>query len=329
VGLWSELTGRARYLFRRHQFNEELDDEILFHMEARAAELERSGLSPGEAHFQARREFGNIGRSKETTRRELGAAAFEGILQDLSYGARQLRGSPVFAITAILSLALGIGANTAIFQLLNAVRLRSLPVHDPQQLMEVKILGNARFGTHNSWDSLTYPLWEQIRDHQESFSGVFAWSFSDLSLGQGESARSVRIAWASGSAFPTLGVRAARGRLLDADDDRKGCAPVAVLGYGFWQRQFGGEDSAIGSSVVLSDRYELAEVPFPVVGVSDPGFSGLEVGRPYDVALPFCARERLYRSDDVDASLGNRSLFWVGVIGRLKTASQSTKLRGN
>jgi hypothetical protein len=143
-------------------------------MEARAAELEVTGLSPAEARLQARREFGNIGRSKETTRRLIGAAAFEGILQDLSYGVRQLKGSPGFAITAILSLALGIGANTAIFQLLNAVRLRSLPVHDPKQLVEVKIAGNQQFGTHDNWDSLTYPLWEQIRDHQESFSGAFA-----------------------------------------------------------------------------------------------------------------------------------------------------------
>ncbi len=328
MGLWSELAGRARYLFRRRQFNQELDDEILFHMENRAAELERSGLDPAEARFQARREFGNIGRSKETTRRAFGAAAFEAMLRDLGYGARQLRRSPGFALTAILSLALGIGANTGIFQLLNAVRLRSLPVRNPQQLMEVKIAGDARFGTHNSWDSLTYPLWEQMRDHQESFSGVFAWSFGDLSFGPGESTHNVRIAWVSGDAFSTLGVRAAKGRLLDSDDDRKGCAPSAVLGYGFWQRQFGGEDSAIGSSVVLSDRYELAEVPFSVLGVADPQFLGLEVGRPFDIALPFCAKERLYRSDDAEASLGNRSLFWIGVIGRLKngvTANQAAK----
>ncbi len=239
MGLWSELAGRARYLLQRRRFNEELDDEILFHMEARSAELEVTGLSPAEARLQARREFGNIGRSKETTRRLIGAAAFEGILQDLSYGVRQLKASPGFAITAILSLALGIGANTAIFQLLNAVRLRSLPIHDPQQLVEVKIAGNQQFGTHDNWDSLTYPLWEQIRDHQELFSGAFAWSFDDLSFGRGESARKVRVAWASGGAFPTLGVRAVKGRLLDAGDDHKGCPAAAVLGYGFWQRQFG------------------------------------------------------------------------------------------
>jgi putative ABC transport system permease protein len=328
MGLWSELAGRARYLFQRRRFNQELDDEIRFHVETRATELEQSGLNPAEARFQARREFGNMGRSKETARRMFGAAAAEAILQDLGYGVRQLTGRPGFAITAILSLALGIGANTAIFQLLNAVRLRSLPVRNPQELVEVKIGGDARFGTHNSWDSLTYPLWEQIRDHQESFTGVFAWSFGDLSLGRGEAAHSVRIAWVSGSAFPTLGVHPASGRLLDISDDRESCAPVAVLGHGFWQRQFGAEDSALGSSVVLSDRYEVAEVPFSIVGVTQPEFLGLEIGRPFDLALPFCARERLYRAGDTDSSLRNRSLFWIGVIGRLKdgiTAKQAAK----
>jgi len=195
-------------------------------------------------------------------------------------------------------------------------------------LMEVIIAGNPQFGTHDNWDSLTYPLWEQIRDHQESFSAVFAWSLSDLSFGRGEPARSVRIAWVSGGAFPTLGVRAARGRLVDAGDDRRSCPAIAVLGYGFWQRQFGGEDSAVGSSAVPADRYELAEAPFSIVGVTPPEFLGLEVGRPFDLALPFCAKERLHRSDDADSSLRNRSLFWVGVIGRRKdgvTAKQAAK----
>jgi putative ABC transport system permease protein len=327
MGLWSELAGRARCLLQRRRFEEELDDEIVFHMESRAAELERSGLGAAEALLQARREFGNIGSSKESTRRILGAAALEAILQDLRYGMRQLRGSPGFAATAILSLALGIGANTAIFQLLNAVRLRSLPVRDPQQLAEIKIAGNPQFGLHNSWDSLTYPLWEQIRDHQESFSGVFAWSFDNVSFGQGESARVVRVAWVSGSAFPALGVGAVRGRLLDADDDRKGCTPVAALGYGFWQRQFGGEDSVIGSRVLLADPWELDPVPFSVVGITDPQFLGLEVGRPFDIALPFCAKERLSRADG-DSSLRNKGLFWVGVLGRLKsgvTAKQAAR----
>ncbi|HEY1756497.1 MAG TPA: ABC transporter permease [Bryobacteraceae bacterium] len=325
--LWSELAGRARYLFQRRRFNQELDDEIQFHIETRAAELEQSGLKRVEARFQARREFGKIGQSKETTRRMFGAATLDGILQDLSYGARQLKRSPGFAITAILSLALGIGANTAIFQLLNAVRLRSLPVRDPQQLMEVKIAGDARFGTHNSWDSLTYPLWEQIRDHQESFSGVFAWSFGDLSFGEGDSARTVRIAWVSGAAFPTLGVRAEKGRLIQAGDDRKNCPAIAVLGYGFWQRQYGGEDSAVGSSLALADPYQPTAASFSVVGVTEPAFAGLEVGRPFDLALPFCAKQRLFRADGED-SLTNRSLFWVGVIGRLKngvTANQAAR----
>ncbi len=141
-------------------------------IETRTAELQRSGLDASDALQQARREFGNIGRSKEATRSEWGVTSIsEAVAQDLRYGFRQLRRSPGFATTAILSLALGIGANTAIFELLNALRLRSLPVRDPQQLVEVRVVGSTQMGMHNAWGVLTYPLWEQIRDHEESFAG--------------------------------------------------------------------------------------------------------------------------------------------------------------
>lgn len=316
MGFWAEWTQRLRYFLHRRRFDEELDNEILYHLERRTAELEQSGLDAEEARLKARREFGNVRRAKESTRALVGISALESPLQDVRYGVRQLRRSPGFAVTAILSLALGIGANTAIFQLLNAVRLRSLPVREPNQLVEVKLLGDQQFGTHDYWDAMTYPLWEQVRDQQDSFSGVFAWSFEDLSFGSGESSHPVRIAWVSGDAFTTLGVHAAKGRLFEAADDRSGCAPTAVLGYGFWQRQFGGQESAL-SSVALSDPYALSPVPFQVVGVAEPGFQGLEVGRPFDLALPFCAKARL-TPNGADAALGSRSLFWLGVIGRLK-----------
>jgi predicted permease len=306
MGLWE----RARYLFNRDKFDQEMDDEVLAHIETRTAELQRSGLAPEEALRQARLEFGNVSRSKEATRRVWGVTTIEGIAQDLRYGFRQLRRSPGFAATAILSLALGIGANTAIFQLLNAVRLRSLPVRDPQQLVEVRVLGNTNMGVHNEWGSLTYPLWEQIRDHQESFSGVFAWSFDNFSLGQAVDHRTARVFWVSGNAFPTLDIHPIRGRLLTPTDDTPGCANTAVVSYGFWQRQFGGLESALGS------RIELNELPFTVVGVTAPDFSGINVGRAFDVALPMCAVGHF--STRSTGSLTQKNLFWLGVIGRLK-----------
>jgi putative ABC transport system permease protein len=164
------------------------------------------------------------------------------IIQDFRYSSRALRRSPVFTSVAVLSLALGIGANSAIFQLLNAVRLRSLPVTNPQELAEVRIAGgNGGYGSQNGINSeLTNALWEQIRQSQDAFSGIFAWGNSDISIGEGGSARRARALWASGDLFSVLGITPARGRLLTAADDRRGCgAPNAVISYGFWQNHFG------------------------------------------------------------------------------------------
>jgi hypothetical protein len=147
------------------------------------------------------------------------------IIQDIRYSSRALRRSLVFTSVAVLSLALGIGANTAIFQLLNAVRLRSLPVANPQVLAEVRIAGgNGGYGSQNGINSeLTNALWEQIRQSQEAFSGIFAWGNSEISIGEGGSARRARVLWASGDLFSVLGVKPARGRFLTAADDHRGC----------------------------------------------------------------------------------------------------------
>jgi predicted permease len=306
MSLWE----RARYLFDRNKFDRELDEEVLAHIEARTAALQRDGLAAGDALRQARLEFGNVSRSKEATRRVWGLATFEGIAQDLRYGFRQLRSSPGFAATAVLSLALGIGANTAIFQLLDAVRLRSLPIRDPQQLAGVYVVGNTNMGVHNAWGSLTYPLWEQIRDHQESFSHAFAWSFDTFPLGQEADRRTARIFWTSGDAFPALDVHAMRGRLFTPADDLPGCANTAVISFGFWQRQFGGQESAVGS------RIQLNETAFTVVGITPPEFIGINVGKGFDVALPMCAVEHFPGRST--GSLKQKNLFWLGVIGRLK-----------
>src|SRR5262245_9463330 len=212
----------------------------------------------------------------------------ENILQDLRYAIRALYGSPGVTWVAILSLALGIGANTAIFQLLNAVRLRSLPVANPQELAEVRIAGENRgYGSSNMVNSeLTYALWEQIRQSQEAFSGMFAWGNGDFSVGDGRDSRRARGLWVSGDFFSTLGVRPLQGRLFTTADDRRGCGnPGAVISYEFWWSYFGGANSAIGGPLRIQDRL------LTVIGVTPPEFFGLEVGQGFDVALPLCARE--------------------------------------
>src|ERR1700722_18270238 len=139
---------------------------------------------------------------------------------NLKYGFRQLRLNRGFALTAIFSLTLGIGANAAVFQLLNAIRLRALPVRDPSGLIEVKIADGARnFGLHEDWYSITYPLWEQMQQRAEGFTGLFAWSMEQSPIGSGVVVRSVRNLLITSQAFDTLGLRPERGRLLAASDE--------------------------------------------------------------------------------------------------------------
>ncbi len=242
------------------------------------------------------------------------SAFFEAGWRDLRYGARLLRLNPGFAVVAILSLALGVGANTAIFQLLDAVRIRTLPVSNPQELAEVRIAdtgGGGRTGQFSGRrPSLTNPLWEQLRDHQQAFSDLFAWSGAQFNLTSGGEARYANGLWVSGGFFDTLRVPAIIGRVLTPADDRRGCAaPAAVISYGFWQREFAGSPSAIGRSLTLDGH------AYDIVGITPASFFGVEVGRTFDVAVPLCA-EPLTRGDR--SVLDKQDVWFLAVMGRLK-----------
>jgi putative ABC transport system permease protein len=233
--------------------------------------------------------------------------------RDLRYGARLLRLNPGFAIVAILSLALGVGANTAIFQLLDAVRLRTLPVKEPDRLVEIRIADtpHGRTGAFmGRRPMLTNPLWEQIRDQQQSFSRVFAYGGDSFNLTTGGEARSAIGLWTSGDFFSTLGVPALLGRVLTPDDDRRGCAaPPAVISYGFWQREYGGRADALGRTIMLDGH------AYPIVGVTPASFFGMEVGRTFDVAVPLCA-EPLSRG--ARSALDKPDVWFLAAFGRLK-----------
>jgi len=302
--MWRRLTR----FFRRRRRSEELASEIDSYIEHEfAANLER-GMGQEESRAAAIRKFGNRTAYREVTYEMNTVQIVDSIWRNLVYGARQLRRSPGFTATAILSLALGIGANTAVFQLLNAVRLRNLPVRNPQELVQIKVEGGNRgFGSSPGNYEVTNPLWEQIRKRQEAFSGVFAWGATFFDLGEGVSARPIQVLYASGGMFPTLGVSAVRGRLFGEEDDRTGCAagPV-VISHAMWQSDFGGQDSAIGARIVLNRK------PMQVIGVAPAEFFGLEVGRGFDVALPNCARGAFGRI------LEMRHVWTLNVMGRLK-----------
>ena len=305
--VFRRLIHRVTALLRWNQKEADLDEEIRFHLAEEAQERTADGLSADEARVSALRDFGNVVLTRETTREAWGWSSAERLIQDVRYGTRSLKGAPVVSAVAILSLALGIGANTAIFSVLDTLLLRSLPVEAPAQL----VLLRDESGHRKAW---TNPIWEQVRDRVERldvFAGAFAVSNTRFNLAsQGES-EFVDGLWASGKMFDVLGVRAVLGRTFADEDDRPGGGPngpVAVISYAFWQRRFGGAADVIGRSLTVE------RVPFTIVGVAPPQFFGVEVGRTFDVAMPV-GTATLIRGTGV---LEQRSSWWLRIVMRLE-----------
>ena len=231
------------------------------------------------------------------------------LIQDLRYALKTLRNAPAFAAVAILSLALGIGANTAIFSLIDSVMLKTLPVAHPEQLLQVR--------TPLYHDSFTNPIWEQLREHQDVFSGIFAYSLNRYNLSTGGEARYVTGSRVSGQYFETLGVNAVLGRTLTAADDKRGCAGTAVLSYDFWQRAFGGKADILGQPLSLDGH------SFSIVGVTQPGFSGVEVGNAVDVSVPICTEAIVLPENN---SLDKRGDWWLQIVGRPKLGISASQI---
>src|SRR5256886_12450990 len=235
------------------------------------------------------------------------------MLSDLRYGMRILRKNPTFALVAILALALGTGANAAIFQLVNALRLRAVAVGKPNELVSsgTGLHGKGRVGRGRGGRSIfTEPLWQEIRSQQQAFSSLIAWGNGGWDLSGGGEAVLAKGFYVSGGFFDALGVHPQIGRLFTEQDDQKGCgSPGVVLSHGFWQARLGGQAGVIGQTIMLDRR------PFPVIGVTPRGFFGVEVGRTFDVALPLCAEALLQGQQ---AGTGQRAVWWLDIMGRLK-----------
>ena len=301
--LMGEIWRRLRFRLGGARFEDDLAEEMRLHVELRAAEKRAAGMSEGEARASAQRAFGNATLERERSREAWGWRWLDSLGQDVRYGLRALRANPGFAAAAVLSLALGIGANTAIFSIVNAVMLRTLPVEDPRKLVQIQ-QGEVRY--------LTNPIWEQVRDHQTAFSGTLAFSESRFDLADGGESHFAQGLWVNGDYFRVLGVAALRGRVFTAEDDRHGggsAGPVAVISYGFWKRNFGGDANVVGKTVRLN-RHK-----FEIVGVTPPWFTGLDVDRPFDVAIPLGC-EPILHSDR--SWLNARSAWWLQILGRIR-----------
>jgi putative ABC transport system permease protein len=229
-------------------------------------------------------------------------------MHDVRLAIRSLRSTPVVSLVAVLSLALGIGANTAIFSLVNSLLLRTLPVADPGQLVVVNDAGVTSPGIQ-SW---TFAIWDNIRQRSTPFDGAFAWSSQRFNLAKAGEQQPVDGMYVTGAYFATLGVPALIGRTITEVDDVRGGGkdgPVAVISYAFWRRQFGAAANAIGQSLVVE------RVPFTIVGVTPPEFAGSEIGRAFDIAVPL-GTEPLIRGQE--SNVDRRSSWWLTVMLRLK-----------
>jgi putative ABC transport system permease protein len=234
------------------------------------------------------------------------------LLKDLRYGLRLLRGNPGFTAVAVLSLALGIGANVAIFQLLDAVRLRTLPVKEPQKLAMLQL------ADRTGWRGCQKALIRPSRIRSGSASATARWRSTEywpgrttiFNLAPGGEVRMARGLFVSGDFFRVLGVQPLQGRVFTAADDRKGCGlPGAVIGYTFWQRELGGDAAAIGRKLTLNGQ------TVEVIGVTPADFSGVEVGWSYDLAVPICSQAALWSEGNW---LNEGVTWWLTVMGRLK-----------
>jgi predicted permease len=234
------------------------------------------------------------------------------VWHDVRYGLRALLKSPAFTVVTLVSLALGIGANTAIFQLIEAIHMRSLPVRAPEELVQINIRDwDWAKGTFTNWHAeLTNPMWEELRDRQEGFSGLAVFGDGSFNLAAGGEAHRANGYFVNGDFFNVLGVAPMLGRVFSSADDVRGCpGGIAVVSYGFWQRELGGDPGVIGHQLSLDGR------PAQVIGVTPPSFFGPEVGKTFDLAVPLCSDWQVFSGI---ARLDMRTGWWLSALGRLR-----------
>jgi predicted permease len=285
------------------------EEEAAAHLEELAAEYSRRGLSEAEARAAARREFGNITAIRESHRKQRALPWLDALTQDLRYALRQIASKPGFAAAAILTLGLGIGANTAIFRVLDAVALRLLPVRNPEQLVVMDARQNGLSG-EITFPTISYPLFREIAARQTALSGIFV--SRDLEPGESEADKAVHARLVSGTYFTVLGTSALIGRTLLPEDDETS-APVAVVSYGYWRRVFGGDPDALGRAIRVNGS------PVTIVGVAPRGFFGESVGEAPDVWIPIGAAPLVWPKESAFRSwLTEKGSASLRPMGRLK-----------
>lgn len=312
----------------------ELEKEIQHHLRMAEAERMERGATQEDAQAGARREFGNVGLVKELARDAWGWRWMEDLYEDLRFGARTLRKSPGFAATAILTLALGIGANAVIFSFISAALLRAIPVRDAKQLVLLRWrartqpnAGGGQFGDcESNWGngvtsseqtmtsdcSFSVPFFREIQKRTDGFSSFAAFSatFPIVLSGRGAASTVRKPEYVTGEYFETLGIKPALGRLINHEDDTASAPATIVLSFSYWRSEFGGSADVLGKTILLN------RVPFTVVGVAEEQFDSLTPGRPIDLWIPLAVAPRIeefWDNRDTDAST-----WWLVVVGKLR-----------
>jgi len=296
---------------RLRHLEQDLGRELQYHIDRRIDDLTHSGLSEAEARRQVTLEIGGVTQLREEVRDVWLTRWVRDFAYDLRFSARSFRRSPLFTATAVLSFALGIGATTAIYSLVDQVVLHALPVREPQRLVVFDWNGvtasvNA-FGTYNL---LSYPLCRDLQQQEQFFDGAFCRAATTISLSTGGDHVPTAAEVVSGTYFPVLGIQPTIGRLFTNDDDSVlGASPVVVLSYDFWKTQFASAPDVIGRKVLVNRH------PMTIIGVAAAGFRGIDVGEVPSLWIPAAMSAEAIPGFD---QMLNRRVRWMQVFGRLR-----------
>jgi len=307
----SRLRALWNNVFHRKQLDRDLDEELQAYVELVSAEKVQAGADPEEAHRDARREMGGEHQVIQHVRDVRAGVWLDRLVQDVQYGVRTLAKNPAFTLVAMATLAIGIGANTAMFSLLDQVVLRLLPVSHPERLVIVRETGN-HYGNSYGANTISWPMFEDLRDNNQVFSGMFSRFPATVTIGHGDRVAQIPAELVSGSYFPILGVGAALGRTIAPEDDAvPDSRPVVVLSYSFWRSYFDGDRTVVGRTITLNSQ------AMTVIGVAQPGFDGVELGVPAKVFVPIMMKTEMTPHSD-GLKDRRRRLSWVTAYGRLK-----------
>ncbi len=334
----ARLRSWLRAAFERSRMESDMDEELRFHIEQYAEDLVRDGLSPQEARQKARAEFGVIEARKDECREALGLRLLDEARADFRYAARMLRQSPAFTVVAILSLALGIGANTAIFSLMEAALWKAIPVKNPEQLRLLSWVSGPKEVMNGTWGDwyqtatqtasnvFSYAVFREMQRHTQGFQNLFAFKQAGLITAVIDShADLVESELVSGNFYAGIGVSTIAGRPITPSDDVRGGGNVAVISDSFWSRRFGRDASAIGKQISLN------QVPFTIIGVNPPDFTGMLPGDNPEIYLPLSVQPAIipmrYTNNKYGSLLDDPENWWLLIMARLRPGISESQLQ--